>query len=45
VLFSKRDMIIPDDFITNEFDVVFHSRSVSADKIEELKRENEKMGK
>jgi len=40
VLFSKRDMIIPDDFITNEFDVVFRSRSVSAEKIEELKQIN-----
>jgi hypothetical protein len=45
VLFTKREMIIPDDFITNEFEVVFHSRSVSEEKIEELKRGNEKEGK
>lgn len=39
-LFTKIDMIIPDDFVTEEFDIVFQSKSVDPAKLEKIKGKN-----
>jgi len=39
-LFIKRDMIIPDDFITDRFDIVWMSKSVDRDKIARVVAKN-----
>ena len=36
VLLAKRKMLIPDDFITKEFEMVFVSKSVSQDTIQKI---------
>jgi hypothetical protein len=40
VLFRKRNLLIPDDFITKAFQVVFASQSVGAEKIQKIINKN-----
>ncbi|MEM6804013.1 MAG: YiiX/YebB-like N1pC/P60 family cysteine hydrolase [Bacteroidota bacterium] len=39
-LFTKIDMIIPDDFVTEEFDIVFQSTSVKQEKLDKIIAKN-----
>ncbi len=40
MLFAKREILIPDDFITKEFEIVFVSQSVSPDTIKKIITKN-----
>lgn len=40
IVFSKRTILIPDDFITDKFDVVFRSSSINDIKIDEIIERN-----
>ncbi|HBS26251.1 MAG TPA: hypothetical protein DD827_03820 [Gammaproteobacteria bacterium] len=40
VLFKKRQVLLPDDFITENFDIVFTSKSVKPSIMEKILREN-----
>ena len=42
VLFTKKEMIIPDDFITNKFDIAFKSSSIKQSKIDNILVKNSK---
>lgn len=39
-LFTKIDAIIPDDFVTEEFDIVFQSKSVKQEKLDKIMAKN-----
>lgn len=41
VLLTKKDMIIPDDFVTNKFDIVFRSNSIGSKKLDSILNKND----
>lgn len=40
ILFGKKKLLIPDDFVTKEFDIIFSSKSVKKEIIEKMVQEN-----